>query len=187
MICGEAIAPAHKITSRRATHRVAYARRAAILDDDALHLRPSNHPRIAALHGGGENRLCWAHPAAPIHAALGVGNALLRAAAVVRVARNAKRLRAAHKRIAQRISRINISDRKRPAGAMKARIAGTQHVLALDEIGQHILITPAAITGRSPRIKICPLATVVDMPVDRPRATERLATRRVNRAPRCIW
>ncbi len=130
---------------------------------------------VATLHGRRKENPRRADAAAAQHAALCVGNAFLGAAVVIRVVRNAERLRAAHEGIAQGIGLFNIGNRKGAAVTVIAGVGRADLALALPEIGQHIVVAPAAIAGFGPGIEIAALAAVVNVAVDRTGATQGLA------------
>ena len=160
----------------------ANARGLAVLHHDALNVGFGDHPHIGALYRRVEECPGGAHPAAPMDAALGVGDALLGAPVVVRVARNAQGLGAAHEGLAQGIGLVYVGDRKRPCGAVVTRIAGADLVFTFDEVRQQVFVAPAAITHLRPGVEIRTLAAVVDVAVDGPGTAQGLAARLVDRA-----
>src|SRR5207245_654582 len=113
---------------------------------------------------------------------LAVGDALLDRAIVIGVARNAEAHGACHERLAQRIPPIHGGDGEIAVAAAISFIALADAPFQPLEIRQHVRIAPAAVAELRPGIEILTLAAVVDMAVDRRRAAERLAARRVDAA-----
>ena len=119
---------------------------------------------------------------AVLDGALGVGYALLDRAVVVGVFRDAEADRAGHERLAQRILPVHGGDGQIAVAPAIGVLALADAPLQPLEIGQHVRIAPAAIAELRPGVEILALAAVVDVAVDRGRAAERLAARRVDAA-----
>ena len=119
---------------------------------------------------------------AVLDGALGVGNALLDRAVVVGVARNAETDRTGHERFAERIAPVHGGDGQIAVTAAKRVVALADASFQPLEIGQHVLIAPAAIAELRPGVEILALAAIIDVAVDRGGAAERLAARRVDAA-----
>ena len=117
-----------------------------------------------------------------LNRALGVGYALLDGAVVIRVARNAETHRAGHERLAERIPPVHGGDGQIALAPSKLILALADPPLQPLEIWQHVRIAPAAIAELGPGVEILALTAVVDVPVDRGGAPERLAARRVDAA-----
>ena len=117
-----------------------------------------------------------------LNGALGVGDALLDRAVVIGVARNAEAHGAGHERLAQRIAPVHGGDGEVAVAPAIGVFALADAALQPLEIGQHVRIAPAAIAELRPGVEILALAAVVDVAVDRRRAAERLAARRVDAA-----
>src|SRR6185437_7105512 len=109
-------------------------------------------------------------------------HAFLDRAVVIGVARNAETDRARHEGFAQRVSPFHRGDGEIALAAAKGVVALADAMLQPLEIGQHIRIAPAAVTDLGPGVEILALAAIVDMAVDRRRAAERLAARRIDAA-----
>ncbi len=114
--------------------------------------------------------------------ALDVGHAFLDRAVVIGVARNPEAQRAGHERLAQRIAPVHGGDNEVAVAPAKRVVALADAPLQPLEIGQHVRIAPAAVAELRPGVEILALAAIIDMAVDRGRAAERLAARRVDAA-----
>jgi hypothetical protein len=76
----------------------------------------------------------------------------------------------------------DVRHRQRPVAAMEgARTALV--ALGLDEVRQHIVITPAVVAERGPMVVVFALPADVDQAVDRARSTKGLAARPVDAPP----
>ena len=120
--------------------------------------------------------------AAVLDGALGVGDALLDRAVVIMIARNPEAHRAGHEGFAERILPIHRGDGEIAVAAAIGVLALADPALHAPEIGQHVRIAPVAIAHLRPGVEILALAAVVDVTVDRGRAAERLAARRIDAA-----
>ena len=120
------------------------------------------------------------HPAPVVGGALNVGDAFLARAVVVGVARDPQPDRTLDEGLAQRIAPVEIGHRNGPVASAVCVVTGPEPALAAAEIRQHVGIAPAGIAALGPAVEIHPLATVVDMAVDRARSAERLAAGRRN-------
>ena len=114
--------------------------------------------------------------------ALGVGDALLDRAVVIKVARDAERDRARHEGFAERILPVHGGDGQIAVTPAIGILALADAPLQPLEIRQHVRIAPAAIAELRPRVKVLALAAIVDMAVDRTRSAECLAARRKDAA-----
>ena len=89
---------------------------------------------------------------------------------------------AGHERLAERILPVHRGDGEIAVASAISVVALADAPLQPLEIGQHIRIAPAAITELRPGVEILALAAIVDVAVDRGRAAERLAARRIDAA-----
>jgi hypothetical protein len=119
---------------------------------------------------------------AVLDGALGVGDALLDRAVVIGVAGNAEAHGAGHEGLAERIAPVHGGDGERAVAPAIGIVALADPPLQPLEVRQHVRIAPAAIAELSPGVEILALAAIVDVAVDRGRAAERLAARRVDAA-----
>ncbi len=129
-----------------------------------------------------QERAGRAHPASLRDRTLGVGHAFLNAAIIVRVLRDAVLGRTLDERIAQRMGEIGLGDLQRAVAPAKGVLAQIRTFDPL-EIGQHVGIAPAPVAALGPVVIVSGLPPVPDVPVDRGRPAQRLATRSQDRAP----
>src|SRR3984957_12331843 len=120
---------------------------------------------------------------AVLYRALGIRDALLDRAIVIGVARDAQAHRTRHKGFAERIPPVHGGDGEVALAPAIGVLALADPPLKPLEIRQHIRIAPAAIAELRPGVEILTLAAIVDVTVDRGRAAERFATRRIDAAP----
>ena len=137
-------------------------------------MRMGPHLDIGAFPRRMQKRGRRADTQAILDGALGVGNALLDRAIVVGVARNAEAHRTGHERFAERIAPVHGGDGQIAVTAAKGVVALADAPFQPLEIGQHVLIAPAAIAELRPGVEILALAAIVDMAVDRGGTAERL-------------
>ncbi len=161
---------------------VTHADRTLAFEDDAGRMRMGPHMDVRPLARRMQERGRRTDAQAVLDGALGVGHALLDRAVVVGVARDAEADRARHERLAQRILPVHGGDGQVAVAPAIGVLALADAPLQPLEIGQHIRIAPAAIAELRPGVEILALAAVVDVAVDRGRAAERLAARRVDAA-----
>src|SRR3984957_17958118 len=166
---------------------IAHADRALALEDDFGRVRMRAHIDIAALarrmqKGGG-----GADAKAVLDGALGVGYALLNRTVVIGIARNAERDRACHEGLAQRILPVHGGDGEIAVAAAIGVVARADALFESFEIRQDVRIAPATVAELRPGVEVLALAAVVDVAVDRGRAAERLAARRVDAATAGPW
>src|SRR5205085_12289181 len=108
-------------------------------------------------------------------------------AVVIGILGNAEADGACHEGLAERILPFHGGDGERPLAAAERVLAFADPALQPLEVRQHIRIAPAAIAHLRPGIEILALAAVVDVAVDRGRAAERLAARRIDAAAAGPW
>src|SRR4029077_9490326 len=161
---------------------VAHADRALAFKDDLRGVRMRTNMDIAALARGMQESLCCAAAKAVLDRALGVRDAFLDCAVVIGIARDAEADGARHEGLAQRILPVHGGDGETALAPAIFVIALADAALQSFEIGQHVRIAPAAIAELCPGIEIQTLAAIEDVAVDRGRAAERLAARRVDAA-----
>ena len=122
-----------------------------------------------------------ADPPALVRVQLEVAGAFLLRAVEVVGARHTDLLRAADEGLDQLVLRTDVRHLQRPFAAVQRN--GTALVaFRLDEIRQHLVVTPTGVAERGPVVVIFPLAADVDQAVDRARTAERLAARPVDAA-----
>ena len=130
-----------------------------------------------------QERLRRAHAQAVLDGALAVGHALLDRAVVVGVARECRGCTAPSMKASQSGSLpVHGGDGEVAVAAAIGVVALADPPLQPLEIGQHVRIAPAAIAELRPGVEILALAAIVDVAVDRGRAAQRLAARRVDAA-----
>ena len=140
---------------------------------------------IGAVHDRMQEGARRADPPALVDGALEIADAFLPGAVVIVVARDPHADGAVDEGVAQRVAPVDVGDRPLAvATAIGAVVATADAALAAFEIGQDIGIGPAAIAHLAPGVEIRPLAAIIDMAVDRAGAAQRLAARRIDRAPR---
>src|SRR5258705_3585051 len=161
---------------------IAHADRTLALEQDFGRMRMRPHLDIRPFHRGPQKGGRRADPQAVLDRALSVGHALLNRAVVIGVARNAERHRAGHERLAEGIPPVHGGDGQIALTPAIDVLALADAPLQPLEIRQHIRIAPAAIAELRPGVEILALAAVVDVTVDRRRAAEGLAARRVDAA-----
>ena len=125
------------------------------------------HGDIAALHRGMQESGGRADAAAVVNGALRVGDAFLRFAVVIGIARNAERDRACDEGLAERIAPVDIGDGQFAVAAAIGGVAVADAPFHAPEVGQHIGITPGAIAELRPGVEVAALAAIIDMAVDR--------------------
>ncbi len=112
---------------------------------------------------------------------LEVAGAVLPRAVEVVGARNAELAGGGDQGLDERVPPGDVGDRERPVAAVVlARAAGVR--LRLDEVAQGLARVPAVGAERLPAVEILRLPADLDQPVDRARAAERAAARRVDLA-----
>ena len=161
---------------------VAHADRALAFKDDVGDMGMRAHMDVRPLPRRMQERLRRAHAQAVLDGALAVGHALLDRAVVVGVFGNAEADGACHEGFAERILPVHGGDGERAVAPAIGVVALADAPLQPLEIGQHVRIAPAAVAELRPGVEILALAAVVDVAVDRGRAAERLAARRVDAA-----
>jgi hypothetical protein len=137
---------------------------------------------IRPLAGRTQERRRGGDAAAVLDGALDVGHALLDGAVIIGVAGDAERHSAIHEGLAQRVLPLHRGHVQAAVAAAILLVAGADAFLHPLEVRQHVGIAPAAIAHLRPGVEILTLAAVVDMAVDRGRAAERLAARRIDAA-----
>src|SRR3546814_7588914 len=108
--------------------------------------------------------------------ALVIGHPFLMGAVVIGVPWHPQAFGSVQERLADRVALVDVGDMLRAAGAMIG-VRSTGSVLGQTEIGQHVLIAPAAITELSPGVEGARLAAHMEMSIDRSRAAVPPATR----------
>ena len=136
------------------------------------------HVEIRPLHRGMQEGARGADAAAFEDRALGVVDAELAFAVVVRVARDTHLDRARDEGLAQRVMVVDVGDGDPALAPAEDLVALPDSALQPLEVGQHVRIAPVAVAALRPAVIVGALAAIVDVPVDRRRAAERLATRR---------
>ncbi len=176
------------MTSRRGAHllqlamtptiAVADADRAAAFQHDLGGVRMGDDVQVGAAHGRAQKRARGADAAAVLDGALGVGDAFLDGAVVVRVAGDAEGGGALDEGLAERVAPVDVGDREVAFAAAVGGVAIAEAALHALEVGEHIGVAPAAIAELRPGIEVHALAAIVDVAVDGAGAAERLAARR---------
>ena len=161
---------------------IAHADRALAFEDDVGGMRMRAHINVRPLPRRVQERSRSTDAQPVLDRALGVGDALLDRAVVIKVARNAERDRARHEGFAERILPVHGGDGESAVAAAIGVIAFADPALQPLEIRQHVRIAPTAIAELRPGIEILALAAIIDVAVDRGGAAERLAARRIDAA-----
>ena len=105
-----------------------------------------------------------------------VGEAVLRGAVIVRVARVAEFLAGPDYVVGEVETIAHVGDPKPARGAAERRVAAVAPLRFLEE-GQHLLPGPAAIAHLRPVVEVAGIATHIEHPVDRRGAADDLAAR----------
>ena len=164
-----------------AVHRVGDADTALAFEDHVGHQRVGFdleiRPAARRVEEGARRR-----PAlAVLHRHLVVAEAFLVAVVVVLVLRIAARLGGIDEGVTKRVRLAHVGDVQQAALAA-AVVAVRLKMLRLLEVGQHLLVGPAAIAELAPGVVVERLAAHIEHAVDRARATERAAARTGNAA-----
>ena len=186
--CGVATAPAHKMTSRAA--RASTSRPPLLVDDadaalafeqHAARRRLGDDVQVGAPHGRLEIAMRHAHAPAAADAGLGLDDAFLVLAVVVRVELEAGGDGGLEQGVVQRVLVGHLGDAQRAAGAAPVAAA---LLVALDarEQRRHVLPAPAASAHLRPGVVVERLPAHPDEAVDGARAAQQLAARHGDRA-----
>ena len=143
-------------------------------------MRPGADVEILPAHHRDQEGARRAHPAAAIDRALEVADAFLGRAVVIMVARDTERDGAVDEGVAERVAPVEIGHGQPTVAAPKPVVAVADPSLRPLEIGQDVLIAPAAIAHLRPAVEVEALAAIVDVAVNRAGATEDLAARRMD-------
>src|SRR6185369_12644016 len=141
-----------------------------------------SHIDIAALARRMQKRGCGTDAKAVADRALRIGYAFLNRPVVVGIARNAETYCARHECLAERVLPIHGGDGEDSLTSAIGVVSLANPPFQPLETGQHVRIAPATVAELRPCIEVLSLAAVVDVPVDRGGAAERLAARRVDAA-----
>ena len=159
-----------------AVHRVGDADAALALEDHVGHQRVGFDFQVGPVAGRVEEGPRRRPAFAVLHRHLVVPEAFLGAVVVILVLREAARFGCVDEGVAERMRLAHLGHVKRPALAAAAVAAGLE-MLRLLEVGQHLLVGPAAIAELTPGVVVERLAADIEHAVDRARAAERATAR----------
>ena len=183
-MCGELIVPPDTITSRLARTSVRLPPRWKVTPTQRL---PSNSslPPCASVSTrrlgrplASRRKVCAVEPrrrAAPRH--LRIADALALLAVEIGIEREARLLRGFDEAMGERQDGAVVLDLERPALAAHLGIAALHVVLGLLEVGQHVVVAPAAAAHLRPAVEIGRRAAHIEHAVDRARAAHDAAAR----------
>src|SRR3546814_9103347 len=124
------------------------------------------------------------HPPAALDGPLEIADALLGAAVVVRVARDADADRAVDEGLAERMLPGQILDGERALAPAIGVVALPDPPFGALDVGQQVGIAPATVAHLRPAVIVHALTAIVDVTVDRTRSAEHLAARRDRKSTR---
>ena len=158
---------------------VAHADGPLAVEHDLRRLGMRAHGEVRPLHRRMQVAARGAHAPSVPDDALHVADAGLHRAVVVAVARDPHLHRALDEGLAQGIAPVEIGDRQLALVAAEGLVHSIGDVgdalFAAPEVRQHVGIAPAVIAALGPAVEVEPLATIVDVAVDRTGAAQRLA------------
>ena len=147
-----------------------------------LRQRVRDNPQIASALGRSEKRLCRRGAKTLLAAVLRIADAFLGGAVVIRIEGNAAIDGRRNEAVGQRQHGAILLDRHRAVTAMIfVRADGVG--FGFLEIGQDVVIAPAAAAHLCPAVVVARVAAHVEHAVDRRRAAQHFSARPVQRAP----